>query len=192
MSDINQGLRAAVALLLLGGTSGAAQADSVTFDWVSTSGPSATGFVTLSSSLITSPRGFSVTPQDLTAAGQTAVGDISAFRVSFADGEVMSQAAAVFSNSTGWSDDAGGHLTSTWNASQTVVNSSGTPIGTLQVASVPYAALSAAQTELTSMGGTNDFGYWQIQATTVPLPAAFWLMASGLAGLITAARRRLA
>jgi hypothetical protein len=164
---------------------GAAQASTVTFDWVSTSGPAAVGSISLTSSLITSTDSFSATVAQLTAAGQTATGDISAFNLSFANGETMALANATFTNSTGWSDDSAGHLTSTWNVSRSVTN----PAGTLQVASVPYAGTSTAQSVL-STGTTQDFGYWQVQTAAVPLPAAFWLFGSGFTGLLVARRRR--
>jgi hypothetical protein len=175
----------ASALLLLAGATTVANASTVTFDWVSTSGPAATASISLTSSLITTPTGFAVTLAQLSAAGQTAVGDISAFKVTFANGETMALGNSTFSNSTGWSDDSTGHLTSTWNASRSVTN----PSGTLQVSSVPYAGTSVAQTVL-STGTTQDFGYWQLQATPVPVPAAIWLMVSGLSGLMAAGRRR--
>jgi hypothetical protein len=162
----------------------AASASTVTFDWVSTSGPAAIATVSITSSLITSPTAFSVTLAQLSAAGQTAVGDISAFSVTFADGETMSLGNTTFSNSTGWSDDAGGQLTSTWNASRSVTN----PNGTLQVSSVPYAGTSVAQTVL-STGTTQDYGYWQQVAAPVPLPAGFWLFATGCGGLFSVRRR---
>jgi hypothetical protein len=174
-----------MALLVAAAAASAANAGTVTFDWVSMSGPAASGSVSLTSSLITTPTSFALTIAQLTAAGQTAVGDISAFNVVFADGETMSLANTTFSNSTGWSDDSGGHLTSTWNASRSVTN----PSGTLQVSSVPFAGSSTAQTVL-STGTTQDFGFWQIAATPVPLPAAGWLLASGLGALIAARRRR--
>jgi hypothetical protein len=185
MNLFGSGGRVAWALLLLAGATTVANASTVTFDWISTSGPAATASVSLTSSLITTPTGFTVTLAQLNAAGQTAVGDISAFQVTFADGETMALANSTFSNSTGWSDDSTGHLTSTWNASRSVTN----PSGTLQVSSVPYAGSSVAQTVL-STGTTQDYGYWQIRATPVPVPAALWLMVSGLSGLIAAGRRR--
>jgi hypothetical protein len=185
MNVFVSGGRVAGALLLLAGATTVANASTVTFDWVSTSGPAATASVSLTSSLITTPTGFTVTLAQLNAAGQTAVGDISAFKVTFADGQTMALANSTFSNSTGWSDDSAGHLTSTWNASRSVAN----PSGTLQVSSVPYAGSSVAQTVL-STGTTQDYGYWQMQATPVPVPAAIWLMLSGLSGLVAAGRRR--
>ncbi len=109
----------AAALACVGG---AAEANTVTFDWVSTSGPAATGSITLTSSLITSPDSFSVPKAQ-------ALADITGFSLTFANGEVMSLANATFANSTGWSDDSTGHLTSTWTASQSVTN----PAGTLSV-----------------------------------------------------------
>jgi hypothetical protein len=172
--------RAAFAIVLMVGAAAAADAETVTFDWVSTSGPAATGSVSITSALITSPTGFS-----LTATGAAAVAEISAFNITFSDGESMALTNSTFTNSTGWSDDSTGHLTSTWNASRSVTN----PAGTLQVSSVPYAGTSTAQTVLTS-GITQDFGFWQIQTTPVPLPAAVWLLGSGLAGLIATGRRR--
>src|SRR3979490_2346669 len=178
------GTRIAAALLSLAGATTAAHASTASFDWVSTSGPAAVASVSLTSSLITTPTSFTGTVAQLTAAGQTAVGDISAFNVKFADGETMALGNSTFSNSTGWSDDSTGHLTSTWNASRSVTN----PSGTLQVSSVPYSGSSVAQT-LLSTGTTQDFGYWQIQATPVPVPTAIWLMVSGLSGLMAAGRR---
>ncbi len=177
---IAAGWRAAGVTLLMAAGAAVADAETVTFDWVSTSGPAATGSVSITSPLITSPTGFS-----LTATGAAAVAEINGFNLMFADGETMSLTNSTFSNSTGWSDDSTGHLTSTWSASRSVTN----PAGTLQVSSVPYAGTSVAQTVL-STGTTQDYGYWQLQLATVPLPAAFWLLASGLSGLIMAGRRR--
>ncbi len=178
--------KAAACAAILACAGGAAEASTVTFDWVSTGAPAtaATGSVSLTSSLITSNTSFAGTQSQLTAAGETAVGDISAFSLTFATGETLSLANSTFSNnSTGWSDDSTGHLTSTWTISRT--DSS----GTLQVASVPYAGTSVAQSVLTS-GTTQDFGYWKLDTTPVPVPAAVWLFGSGLAGLIAARRRR--
>jgi len=182
---MNTGIKASAAALLLGAVA-TANAGTVTFDWVSTSGPVATGSISITSSLITSTS-FSVTLAQLAAAGQTAIGDISAFNFTFANGENLALSNTTFSNSTGWSDNSNGELTSTWNASRSVTS----PSGTLQVASVPYAGTSVASTVLTS-GTTQDFGYWQVVATPVPLPAPAWLMVSGLGGLIAVGRRRRA
>jgi hypothetical protein len=171
--------------VVLVGTANVAQASTVTFHWFSTSGPAATGSVSLTSSLITSATGFSVSLAQLAAAGQTAVGDISSFNITFANGETMALGNSTFANSTGWSDDSQGHLTSTWNASRSVTG----PSGTLQVSSVPYAGTSVAQTVL-STGTSQDFGYWQIQTVPVPLPAGIWLLGSGVSGLLVMRRRR--
>ncbi len=176
----------ASATALLCAAVGAAHASTVTFDWVSTSGPAATGSISLTSSLITTPTSFTLTLAQLTAAGQTVIGDISAFSFTFANGEAMALSNTTFANSTGWSDNSAGDLTSTWTASRSVTS----PSGTLQVASVPYAGTSVAQSVL-STGTTQDYGYWTL-ATPVPLPAAAWLLASGIGGLIAAGRRRRA
>ncbi len=170
--------------------SNAANASSVTFVWqqISGNGP-AGGTLTLTSSLLTPSDAtgatqFSLMLNQILAAQETVLGDVSAFSFSFG-GKSLSKA-DLTSNSTGWADKFPGApnnvLESTWAASHTFAG------GTLQVVgnSTPtsYGDLVTA-----TMGTLSATGQW-VLAAPVPLPASAWLLLGGIVPLFGFARRR--
>jgi hypothetical protein len=172
--------------------SNTAHAASVTFDWQQLSGSTpASGTLTLSSSLLrpsdsTGATQFSLTLNQINAAGETVLGDVSSFTFSFG-GKTLT-ASDMKANSTGWSDGFPGEpinvLESTWSASHTFSSS------TLQVVgnSTPN---SFSDLVTATMGTLSATGEWVLAApTAVPLPAALPLLLSGLGGLLSVARRR--
>jgi hypothetical protein len=166
----------------------AAHADSVTFVWQQLSGNStASGTLTLTSSLLTPSDAtgaaqFSLMLAQITAAGESVLGDVSAFSFNFG-GKTLSKT-DVTSNSTGWADMFPGEpnniLESTWSASHTF---SGGSSGTLQVVgnSTPT---SFSDLVTATMGTLSATGEWVLSPpTTVPLPASLWLMIGGIGAL---------
>jgi hypothetical protein len=183
---------AAVLLTAAAIASNTAHAASVTFDWQQVSGSTpASGTLTLSSSLLrpsdsTGATQFSLMLNQINAAGETVLGDVSSFAFSFG-GKTLT-ASDMKANSTGWSDGFPGEpinvLESTWSASHTFSSS------TLQVVgnSTPN---SFSNLVTATMGTLSATGEWVLAApTAVPLPAALPLLLSGLGGLLTVARRR--
>jgi hypothetical protein len=169
-----------------------AHASSVTFDWVQMSGNTpASGTLTLSSSLLTPSNAtgasqFSLMLAQINAAGETVLGDVSAFTFSFG-GQSLSKS-DLNSNSTGWADMFPGEpnnvLESTWGASHTfgssilqvVGNSTPTSFGDLVTA---------------TMGTLTATGEWTlVPPTPVPLPASAWLLLGGVAALSGFARKQ--
>jgi hypothetical protein len=172
-----------------------AHADSVTFDWEQLSGnATATGTLTLTSSLLTPADAtgatqFSLMLAQINAAGESVLGDVSAFTFSFGGQTLVTT--DLNSNSTGWADEFAGEpnniLESTWSASHTfgssilqvVGNSTPTSIGDITTA---------------SMGTLSATGEWVLaEPTPVPLPASAWLLLGGIAttlGLARGQRRR--
>jgi hypothetical protein len=169
-----------------------AHASSVTFDWVQMSGNAASGTLTLSSSLLTPSNAtgatqFSLMLGQIDAAGETVLGDVSAFTFSFG-GQTLSKD-DMTSNSTGWADMFPGEpnnvLESTWSASHTIGGGS-----ILQVVgnSTPtsYGNLVTA-----TMGTLSATGEWMLAPPTpVPLPASAWLLLGGVAALSGFARKQ--
>jgi hypothetical protein len=170
----------------------AAHASSVTFDWVQMSGNTpASGTLTLSSSLLTPGNAtgasqFSLMLAQINAAGETVLGDVSAFTFSFG-GQSLSKS-DLNSNSTGWADMFPGEpnnvLESTWGASHTfgssilqvVGNSTPTSFGDLVTA---------------TMGTLSATGEWTLAPPTpMPLPASAWLLLGGVAALSGFARKQ--
>jgi hypothetical protein len=156
-----------------------AHAGSVTFDWEQMSGnATATGTLTLTSSLLTPADStgatqFSLMLAQINAAGESVLGDVSAFTFSFGGQTLVTT--DLKSNSTGWADEFAGEpnniLESTWSAS--------TSIGDITTA---------------SMGTLSATGEWVLAAPTpVPLPASAWLLLGGIAtsfGFASGQRRR--
>ena len=175
----------AVALTTAAVASSPARASSVSFAWQQLSGNStASGTLTLTSSLLTPSNAtgatqFSLMLAQIVAAGETVLGDVSAFTFSFG-GKTLSRT-DMTANSTGWADMFPGEpnniLESTWSASHTF---SGGASGMLQVVgnSTPtsYGDLVTA-----SMGTLSATGEWVLVPTTVPLPASLWFMLGGIA-----------
>jgi hypothetical protein len=185
MAPLTATLFAAVAI-----GSNAAHAGSVTFDWQQIGGSlPATGTLTLTSSLLTPSDAtgaaqFSLMLAQIVAAGETVLGDVSAFTFSFA-GQTLSTS-DMKSNSTGWADmypdEPNNILESTWSASHTFSN------GTLQVVgnSTPtsYGDLVTA-----TMGTQSATGEWLL-VPKVPLPASIWTLLGGIALLFGSMRAR--
>jgi hypothetical protein len=174
--------------------SGVAHASSVTFEWQQLSGnTTATGTLTLTSSLLTPSNAtgatqFSLTPAQITAAHETVLGDVSAFSFSFG-GKTLTRT-DMKSNSTGWADMFPGEpnnvLESTWSASHVF---GGGNSGTLQVVgnSTPtsYGDLVTA-----TMGTLSATGEWVlVPPAPVPLPPSLSLMLGGIALLFGFALR---
>ena len=183
---------AAVLLAAAAIASNTAHAASVTFDWQQLSGSTpASGTLTLSSSLLrpsdsTGATQFSLMLNQINAAGESVLGDVSSFTFSFG-GKTLT-ASDMKANSTGWSDGFPGEpinvLESTWSASHTFSSS------TLQVVgnSTPN---SFSNLVTATMGTLSATGEWVLAApTAVPLPPALPLLLSGLGGLLSVARRR--
>jgi hypothetical protein len=169
-----------------------AHASSVTFDWVQMSGNTpASGTLTVSSSLLTPSNAtgatqFSLMLAQINAAGESVLGDVSAFTFSFG-GQTLAKS-DLNSNSTGWADMFPGEpnnvLESTWGASHTfgssilqvVGNSTPTSFGDLVTA---------------TMGTLTATGEWTLAPPTpVPLPASAWLLLGGVAALSGFARKK--
>ena len=173
--------------------SASAHAGSVTFDWDQMSGnATATGTLTLTSSLLTpadttGATQFSLMLAQINAAGESVLGDVSAFTFSFGGQTLVTT--DLNSNSTGWADEFTGEpnniLESTWSASHTF------KAGTLQVVgnSTPT---SIGDITTASMGTLSATGEW-VLAAPVPLPASAWLLLGGIAATFGLARgqRRL-
>jgi hypothetical protein len=187
---------AAALLAGLAAASNPAHADSVTFTWQQLSGNStATGSLTLTSSLLlptdaTGATQFSLMLAQINAAGETVLGDVSAFTFTLG-GKTLSKS-DLTSNSTGWADMYPGEpnniLESTWSASHVFGSGSS---GTLQVVgnSTPtsYGNLVSA-----TMGTLSATGEWVLApAAPVPLPPSLALMLGGLALLSVGLRRPL-
>ncbi|MGC1523396.1 MAG: hypothetical protein WA803_17770 [Steroidobacteraceae bacterium] len=171
--------------------SNAAHAASVTFDWQQLTGSDpATGTLTLTSSLLTPSNAtgatqFSLMLAQIVAAGETVLGDVSAFTFSFG-GQTLSTS-DMKSNSTGWADMYSGEpnniLESTWSSSHTFSN------GTLQVVgnSTPT---SYGDKVTATMGTLSATGEWVLPKTQVPLPASIWTLLGGFALLFATTRAR--
>jgi hypothetical protein len=168
-----------------------AHASSVTFDWVQMSGNAASGTLTLSSSLLTPGNAtgatqFSLMLAQINAAGETVLGDVSAFTFAFG-GQTLSKS-DLTSNSTGWADMFPGEpnnvLESTWSASHTYGSSILQVVGNSTPTS--YGNLVTA-----TMGTLSATGEWILAPPTpVPLPASVWLLLGGVAALSGFARKQ--
>jgi hypothetical protein len=183
---------AAVLLAAAAITSNTAHANSVTFDWQQISGSTqATGTLTLTSSLLKPSDAigttqFNLTLNQINAAGESVLGDVSAFTFSFG-GETLAKG-DVNANSTGWTDGFPGEtpniLESTWSASHTF----GSAILDVKGNSTPT---SFSDLVTATMGTMTATGEWKLASPApVPLPAALPLLLSGLGGLLAVARRR--
>jgi hypothetical protein len=182
------GIVAVAGLGLLMSTASPANAGTVTFDWVQQPGGTgiATGSLTLNSSLLTPTNAtgqtqFDLTLGQITGAGETVLGELTAFMFSFA-GHTLTLS-DFQANSTGWRDDFPGEprnvLESTWSASH--VFTTPFPGGTL------LDVGNSTQDSFASFGSETVTGEWQLRP--VPLPAAAWLLVSGVGGLAALARR---
>jgi hypothetical protein len=184
-------LLSALAFVAAGLGCTAAQASSVTFVWQQVSGnATASGSLTLTSSLLTPSNAtgatqFSLMAAQITGAGETVLGDVSSF--SFTLGGQSLSTANMTSNSTGWADEYPGEpnnvLESTWSASRT------TPGGILQVVG-NSTQNSLGDLVTATMGTLSATGEWVLSpATPVPLPASAWLLLGGAALMLGTIRR---
>lgn len=172
--------------------SGVACADTVTFDWVQTGGSmTATGALTITSSLITAANVAGTTQFNITAfdlpAGESFTSELTS--LTFTLGGQTLTAANLTGNSTGWTDHFGGEamnvLESTWTASKTV----GAGTGTLSMMANSTPTADGALVTAT-MGTDTAMGQWKL-VTPVPLPASAWLLVGGLGALFAFRRRAI-
>jgi len=185
--------------ILMLSLAGAAQAATVTLQWVPLAGSTTSGTLSLSSASIVDPNNFTLT-------GSTSViaADLTAFSYSFSGGTfnntlvyalVAGTPAQPLAGTGSWTV-SGGKLSSPFTIT-TSVNTVGvaslyTLIGGISLGvTAPANALSGAGTYNALTGtytGTLTQGYWQV--VPVPLPAALPLLLSGMAGLGALLRRR--
>ena len=148
-----------------------AQAVMVEYDWVQ-SGSTANGALTLDLGGGTDINNFSGVP----------AANLVGFSFKFANGNTVSLADLNAKQVTTWSA-SGGFLTTNAQLSKT-----GVPRYNFSI--VPYNGTSTAVAQ-DSSPIEQDFGYWGTPHA-VPLPAAAWLLMSGLAGGVSVLRRRRA
>lgn len=191
----------ALALVGLLAAAAGSQAATVTLQWVQLAGATTSGTLTLTSASIVDPNNFT-----LTGTTGTIAADLTSFSYSFSGGTinntlsyglVAGTPSQLLGGNGSWTV-AGGKLTSpfTITTSTNTVGAAGlyTLIGGISLGvTAPANALSGAGTYNVLTGtysGNLTQGYWQV--APVPLPAAFPLLFSGLAGVGAMMRRRRA
>lgn len=183
-SEVSSPLRcaAAVCAMLLGlGATSHADAALVGYDWVGTGG---TGSMIFDLGSATDGADFSIPKAALVG-----------FDFTFGNGDqiMLSGLNAISVTGNLWSA-AGGFLTTVAQLSETALP---LPNYTFQI--VPYLVASPDPTGSTavdqgSTGTQQNFGYWKLSSALPlppsPVPAAVWMMGTGLIGLLCAKRRK--
>lgn len=183
--DITKSVLGAICAGVLMSTADQVQAGSVTYQFFN--GPSGwdppgEGEFTLTSSLLNppnpaSPYTFDLTSAELTAAGETVLGDLTSFTFSFY-GHTLTKA-DITNPPNGWSADFN-RLTTAFSASQTFADGTFL-LGTMDGRSWYAQAQSGAHVIV---------GEWIMTSSSpVPLPGALWLLLSGM-GAVGLARSR--
>ncbi len=180
----------AAGLLMTVMAAGPASAITVVYNWVPSPGQFGSGTLTFSDPGIVDPANFTAIP----------VGALTALSYTWNNG-VSINLASVTTNTAASYAACGGYLVSGFTKSAAspvqfqLANSAGVCVPNFYGPGLPYVGPGAASNNLQGNGVYSsevNAGTWQLGAVVVPVPAAVWLMGSGLAVLGALRRRRFA